>query len=322
MKQDTLNALQQFLAQQQKQQAAATSKKFSGKTGEEVKPTPQADSPAPLPEPEPEQPKPQPTPNRLKSPLKLFTIVWHEGGTRDVEGRTATNWNNAGYLMQLIGNPSMGYNKTGILVEWENGQTFKGRMDIGRSKGDFNPFDETISQYLQRRNIFGRDFDTVNTLQIEDEPQALKRKDIETEPDNRPEISTTTTDDLLNGFTPGDVVSYTEATETAEVIEVNTCHPIPFAVLKFDNGDVERAYLEDLKRHAPTPTREEVKEPASSKGLILVEYSDKAIAIIGETYPHRKQLSLMGGRFNKYLSCGAGWIFSRRKEAELRKFVK
>ena len=34
--------------------------------------------------------------------------------------------------------------------------------------------------------------------------------------------------------------------------------------------------------------------------------------VIGETKPIADTLKNLGGRFNKKLSCGAGWIFSKR----------
>lgn len=43
----------------------------------------------------------------------------------------------------------------------------------------------------------------------------------------------------------------------------------------------------------------------------IIDYSEKAIAVIGDTYPIREILKEKGGRFNKFLSCGAGWIFKK-----------
>lgn len=54
----------------------------------------------------------------------------------------------------------------------------------------------------------------------------------------------------------------------------------------------------------------------------IVDYSAKAIAVIGDTKPMRETLKAMGGRFNGHLTCGAGWIFSARKRAELEALVK
>ena len=56
-------------------------------------------------------------------------------------------------------------------------------------------------------------------------------------------------------------------------------------------------------------------------GVSIVDYSDKAIAVIGNTKPIKDTLKNMGGRFNMYLTCGPGWIFPKTKRAELAKFI-
>jgi len=48
--------------------------------------------------------------------------------------------------------------------------------------------------------------------------------------------------------------------------------------------------------------------------LEKVNYSEKALAVIGQTKEIKTELAAIGGRFNPYLSCGAGWIFSKTKE--------
>lgn len=46
--------------------------------------------------------------------------------------------------------------------------------------------------------------------------------------------------------------------------------------------------------------------------LQLIDYSEKAIAVIGDTKDFKAELKAAGGRFNAKLSCGAGWIFSKK----------
>lgn len=53
-------------------------------------------------------------------------------------------------------------------------------------------------------------------------------------------------------------------------------------------------------------------------GLQIVDYSEKALAVTGDTKPHADALKRLGGRFNARLSCGPGWIFSKSKEGALR----
>lgn len=67
---------------------------------------------------------------------------------------------------------------------------------------------------------------------------------------------------------------------------------------------------------------EEAERPETpGERLELVGYSEKAVAVIGDTKDYKEQLKAMGGKFNSRLTCGPGWVFSRRKEAELREFI-
>lgn len=59
-------------------------------------------------------------------------------------------------------------------------------------------------------------------------------------------------------------------------------------------------------------------EPIKADGVEIVDYSEKALAVVGDTRRYADTFKALGGRFNARLSCGAGWIFSKRKEAELR----
>ena len=45
--------------------------------------------------------------------------------------------------------------------------------------------------------------------------------------------------------------------------------------------------------------------------LQIVDYSEKAIAVVGDTRDYAGDLKKAGGRFNFRLSCGAGWIFPK-----------
>ena len=55
--------------------------------------------------------------------------------------------------------------------------------------------------------------------------------------------------------------------------------------------------------------------------FIVVDYSDKALAIFGDTKTIKDQLKALGGRFNPSLTFNgektAGWVFSKSKEREL-----
>ena len=55
--------------------------------------------------------------------------------------------------------------------------------------------------------------------------------------------------------------------------------------------------------------------------LTIVDYSDKAFAVIGDTKSVKDDLKRLGGRFNGKLSCGAGWIFSNKMREAVEKFI-
>lgn len=74
-------------------------------------------------------------------------------------------------------------------------------------------------------------------------------------------------------------------------------------------------YVETERTEKDEPEKKEVVQKVdevSASGIEIVDYSEKAFAIIGETQPIADTLKKLGGRFNRKLSCGAGWIFSKR----------
>ena len=68
----------------------------------------------------------------------------------------------------------------------------------------------------------------------------------------------------------------------------------------------------------PKQNKTNKTETVEAKGLQIIDYSEKAIAIVGDTRAIKETLKTLGGRFNAHLTCGAGWIFSKSKETTLR----
>lgn len=71
----------------------------------------------------------------------------------------------------------------------------------------------------------------------------------------------------------------------------------------------------------PAKTEATGKKGTTTTGLQLIEYSEKAFAVIGNTKEFKDTLKKLGGKFNSRLSCGAGWIFSKKCEPELRALI-
>lgn len=78
-----------------------------------------------------------------------------------------------------------------------------------------------------------------------------------------------------------------------------------------------------LATEAPEEEAGTVAPVETEAGTInIISYSDKAIAVIGDTKPMKDKLKAIGGRFNFRLSCGAGWIFPKTKLQDVIKAVE
>lgn len=81
------------------------------------------------------------------------------------------------------------------------------------------------------------------------------------------------------------------------------------------------------KNSIKTEKVEEAKEmeAVTVEGLEMVDYSDKAIAVFGDTKAIKEQLKELGGRFNPSLNYNgekrAGWIFSKKQTDKVRELL-
>lgn len=95
-----------------------------------------------------------------------------------------------------------------------------------------------------------------------------------------------------------------------------------FAEYEFSN----RIYREFAQTsfYTPAPKEEPTARPTapSAEGqagnISVIEYSEKAVAIVGEgTKKIKDELKKIGAKFNFRLSCGAGWIYPKSRINEL-----
>ena len=83
------------------------------------------------------------------------------------------------------------------------------------------------------------------------------------------------------------------------------------------------------KKNALKQEKENVSnmvEPVAVEGLEIVDYSEKAIAVFGDTKAIKEQLKELGGRFNPSLNYEgekrSGWIFSKKQADKVKELVK
>lgn len=81
------------------------------------------------------------------------------------------------------------------------------------------------------------------------------------------------------------------------------------------------------KKSSVKPENEEAKEveAVTIEGIEVVDYSEKAIAVFGDTKAIKGQLKEIGGRFNPSLNYNgekrAGWIFSKKQADKVRELL-
>lgn len=93
-------------------------------------------------------------------------------------------------------------------------------------------------------------------------------------------------------------------------------------------GDEYKVIEPKAKKSSVKPERvEEAKEveAVTAEGLEIVDYSEKAIAVFGDTKAIKEQLKELGGRFNPALNYNgekrAGWIFSKKQADKVRELL-
>jgi len=92
------------------------------------------------------------------------------------------------------------------------------------------------------------------------------------------------------------------------------------------SGFPDEAYkfvFETSEAATPEPTEAANFEKVEVKTgeVQIIDYSEKAVAVIGDTKPIKDKLKAIGGRWNSNLSCGAGWIFSKKQLPEIEKLL-
>lgn len=82
---------------------------------------------------------------------------------------------------------------------------------------------------------------------------------------------------------------------------------------------------DNIRLTSPKPEHPQQEQTTVKGDFILVDYSEKAIALFGDTKPIKDTLFDLGGRFNGRLTHNgekcAGWIFPKAKEAQVRELV-
>ena len=94
------------------------------------------------------------------------------------------------------------------------------------------------------------------------------------------------------------------------------------------DSQIESSPEEKIENEETSTTKSTILLPsntsmssAAQASIRIVEYSEKAIAVYGETRLYAEQFKKIGGYFNARLREGAGWVFSKKREPEVRNLL-
>jgi hypothetical protein len=98
------------------------------------------------------------------------------------------------------------------------------------------------------------------------------------------------------------------------------------ALAEQQNGRGKVTYTKPEPKPEPQPqpelstmTIDDILQDTAKPSLTIVDYSDKAIVVVGDTYANRVKLRSLGGKYNKWLKCGEGWVFPKTMEARIKR---
>ena len=128
------------------------------------------------------------------SDLKSITVEWAESSsdtspTGEFPFTVSTYRELQDFLQKVFDERDEGYggySKVKVHIEWENGDYLTDRVDVGRSRGDFNPNDEKIGTYLRGEGVGSKNRGTMygSSFQYETEDGSKDGIVTETSRDN------------------------------------------------------------------------------------------------------------------------------------------
>lgn len=91
------------------------------------------------------------------------------------------------------------------------------------------------------------------------------------------------------------------------------------SAIKINNWDRFEAQIAKEQAEMIAKPKPVVEKREKTQGKVdIVDYNEASFVVVGDTYPIRAQLKELGGKFNKFLRCGAGWVFSKKNLSEVQ----
>lgn len=200
-----------------------------------------------------------------------------------------------------------------VNVEWSNGPTtlevskFTSKYQYGRFDGmtDSYEYSNSIeglpqSKYVQTRREISEEVNNV----VKEAVSKLFNFSNMTEWEQEREINSYAYKIINKNSIPVGA-TVTGIAESEEGVFFEDRHPLTFLLPKTEEKE--------------TPNFETLEVPEGE--IQIIDYSERAIAVIGDTKPIKDKLKELGGKFNFRLSCGAGWIFPKTKLTDIENLL-
>lgn len=112
-------------------------------------------------------------------------------------------------------------------------------------------------------------------------------------------------------------VARTALDKYADVIDNSKYKATDWAKLSYDKKKIPTNYVPKKKvKISPILIAELQRLSKKEYDFEIINYSEKAWAVIGDTKKYREALKDLGGKWNARLSCGAGWVISKKYTEE------
>ena len=83
-----------------------------------------------------------------------------------------------------------------------------------------------------------------------------------------------------------------------------------------------KGYLVPIEKTNQQKPKTEGNSDIGLGGVKIIQYSEKSIAVIGNTIKIKEKIKAIGGKWNNNLSCGKGWILPKTKETEIKNLLR
>lgn len=197
-------------------------------------------------------------------------------------------------------------------------------VDVSYTDGPASAEIDGIIKKYQYGHFNGMDDLYENTNSRDDIPQS---KYVSCRREMSKEVEEAIKEDAEKYFNPDHYINIHTAQQFANCIFYNTSVPAGATVTGIKEKDLNGGFCSPENFFTLAFDTQVTKEPIFTPTEVkpgnvkIIDYSEKAIAVIGDTKPIKEKLKSLKGSFNPRLTCGPGWIFPKTRLEEIKEAI-